>query len=260
MSIRSMYYSLTMQLNASTLYPLYKSSYLLTGDQVISLARSPLRPLKAATLFFFSLSSALWLTCCSFLNSGRVCDCSSRLPGSNGNISLEEFASGDSWSAVINTIYSRNSNVLLEGLHNGFWEGQNKLWSKAFLLCVSAGKPTFKHALVLFTFSQGKTLNKSLHLTAVCPVHCVLWGYMSVAARPDLAKAQQHLRQWTNPGLSRSETQRAGLRALYPPPLPPSSSRQYTSTLYVARLDSHISKARQVWQRLYNNSYRLRAG
>lgn len=193
MSIRSMYYSLTMQHNASTLYPLYKSSYLLTGDQVISLARSPLRPLKAAALFLFSLSSALWWTCCSFLNSGRVCDCSSRLPGSNGNISLEEFTSGDSWSAVINTIYNRNSNVLLEGLHNGFWAGQNRLWSKAFLLSVSAGKPTFKHALVL------KTLNKSLHLTAVGPVHCVLWGYMSAAARPDLAKAQQHLRQWTNP-------------------------------------------------------------
>lgn len=193
--------------------------YLLMGHQVISLARSRLGPLKAAALGFWSLNSALWLTACSLLDSGRVCDCSARPPGSNGNIPWEEFASGVSWSAVINTLYSKNSSVPVI-LHNGFCKGQNSLWIKAFLLSVSVGKSTLSQALVLLTFSQVKTFTECLHLSAVCPVHCVPWGYMSVEARTDLAKAQQHLRQWTNPGLSRSETQRAGLRAygLWPPP------------------------------------------
>lgn len=83
------------------LHPLYKPQtvlrpYLLMGGQVISLARSRLCPLKAATLDFFSLSGALWLTWCSPLDSDTVCDCLARPPGSNGNIPWEEFASGGS--------------------------------------------------------------------------------------------------------------------------------------------------------------------
>lgn len=183
------------------------------GDQLISRDPTCLRPLKAAALEFFSSACALWLTQCSLLDSGRACNCLACPHGSNGNIPWEKISSGVSWSAVINTLYGKHSN---RKLHSGFTKAKRGVWSKA-VFNLGFRRGVSSQVLVLLLVRPGIRY-KNLWKKASISLRSVQQGYVGAAVRPDLAKAQQHLRQKTNPSLSWSETLPAMYRLCGHPP------------------------------------------
>lgn len=91
--------------------------YLSAADHVIWLARGRFCALKLAAVSFWCLRLVLWLTECSPLGTGRICDCLARPPGSNGNIPWEESASGVSGYVDINSQWCK---------------GKKGSWSKTF--------------------------------------------------------------------------------------------------------------------------------
>lgn len=101
------------------------------------------------------------------------------------------------------------------------------LWSKAFLLSILKESRLSARFWSCSLSRKGNPMNAAIWV--VCPVHFMLWGYVGVMVRPDLAKYQQHLRQWTNLGLSWSETQQAKSIATPTASLPLCS----WSTLYI---------------------------